>query len=842
MNLILRFPLTALVVLFAAAPALAQYPLGVGGPQPDAANAAHYDDLGNTYLVGAFRATSDFDPSAGSLALTSAGNTDAFVASYDPGGTVRWAFAIGTPGREVANDVMHQDGVLYVTGQYEGTPDFDPSLTGIATAPAGGGLDAFVAAYDVSGVTPAFLWLAPIFGPDDQIGQDLDVNAFPPFNVWATGSIVDNADFGGAVLAAAGTNSDVFVAGYDAGGGALFDAFLVGGLGRDEGLGLSLLRPNVPCVTGRFRNTADFDPSAGTFLLTSTANDDAFAACYLATTPGSPTLFAPFNAIQIGGPSVQRGYDISASPNGIRVTGTFAATTNFNGPSFPSNGSVDAFIATYDIAGSPLWVVPFGGPQIDAGLGIDADLCGNVYATGTFRAGPVDFDPFVGGASYILPTVGNYDAWIASYDAGGGFRFANRIAQNQRDIGYGVAVKTTSGAHVAAGEFGGTPIFSSGTVVSAASPITSNGSRDGYLGAYNTNGALQSVSCPAPPGGLEVWTDYDAFTGTFLDLASLTSPANNGTPVGSVATVPGVVGRAAEFPSLGDHIEIAPDPSLAVNNDDLTVDAWVQIAPTFVSDFFTIVSNFDVPDRNGYEVMLRRVNNTDWVINVTIGDGVIGFDLTSAPFPVTPSTWRFIGVTIDHDALSTTARFYVDGLPFGTATGVALGPITHAGPMYQHRSAQFGPNDELGLLDEVEVFHALLSDDDVQRIFEFGKCKPCFTADFQPVSRAASDEGLDVDFASSASSALPAALTLAPARPNPFRGQAEIDFALPATGAVSLQVFDMMGRRVATLAEGVREAGPHTVRFDAGTLPSGVYLVRLEAGGQAATRRVTLVR
>ncbi len=843
MNLYLRFPLAALALLLAASPAFAQYPLHVGGPQNDVANATHYDDLGNTYLVGAFRGAADFDPSVFSLTLGSAGNTDAFVASYDPGGNVRWAFAIGTPGREVANDVIHQDGVIYVTGHYEGTPDFDPS-SGTFFAPAGGGLDAFVAAYDVTGAFPVFLWLAPIFGPDDQIGQDLDIHPLPPFNVWVTGSLVDNADFGGSILAATGPSSDIFVAGYDAGSGLLYDAFAVGGNGLDEGLGLSLLRPNLPCITGRFRNTVDFDPSGGVFLLTSAAGDDGFAACYIDIPAGTPTLFAPFNAIQISGPSIQRGYDIHATFNQIAVTGTFVATTNFNGPSFPSNGSADAFVAAYDLSGAPQWVIPFGSSQIDAGLGIDADDCGNVYATGTFRDGPVDFDPFVLG-TYDLPTFANYDAWVASYDALGNFRFANRIARNQRDVGYGVAVKPTSGAHLAAGEFAQTPVFSSGTVVSAAAPITSNGNRDGYLAAYNTNGALQMASCPAPPVGLEAWTDYDAFTsGVYLDLASVLSPANNGTPVGSVVNGPGAVGEAANFTVTGDHIEIAPDPSLAVNTDDLTVDAWVQIDPVFTSDFFTIVSNLNAPDRNGYEVYLRRVNNTDWVIVVTIGDGTIGFDLVSPPFLITPSTWRFIAVTVDHDILATTATFYLDGLPFATAAGPPLGPITYDGPMYQHRSAQFGPNDEWGWLDEVEVFHALLSDNDIERIARFGKCKPCFTADFQPTFRAAHDEELDVDFApeTPSTAATPDMFALPPARPNPFRGQTEIDFSLPEDGPVRVQVFDMMGRRIATLVDEVRSAGSYSVRFDAGTLPSGVYIVRLEGSEQIQTQRMTLVR
>ncbi len=851
MNACLRFPLAALATLCLALPALAQYPLNVGGPQNDVANATHYDDLGNTYLVGAFRTTADFDPSPAILPLTSVGNTDAFVASYDAGGAVRWAFALSSPGREAALDVQHQNGVLYVTGHYEGSVDFDPGSATVF-APVGGGLDAFVAAYDVTGTSPVLLWVAPIFGPGEQIGQDLDIHPLPPFNVWVTGSLKAGADFGGPILVSAG-DRDIFVAGYDALTGTTYDAFRLGAGGLDEGLGLSLVRPNLPCITGRFRNTVDFDPSGGVFNLTA-AGEDAFVACYVDIPAGNPTIFGSFAPFRIGGPSIDRGYDLTTPPNRVVVTGTFVGTADFGGPLFTSNGAADAFVASYDLSAAPQWVVPFGGPQVDAGLGIDDDDCGNVYASGAFRAGPVDFDPFAPPPSYTLPTFAGFDAWTASYDASGGFRFANRVAQNQQDVGWGVAVKPASGSHLAAGQLGATPTFSSGTTVSAISPVTSNGALDGWLAAYNTNGALQTngsghpfplrVSCPAPPPGLQVWTDFDAFSaGLYLDLTTPTTPPNDGFPVGSVVTGPGVVDRAAHFPAPNDHIRINPDPSLALGADDLSVDAWVQHDLGFVSDYLTIVSNLDPIARDGYEVQVRRATNTDWVIHVFIGDGSTAFSLISPIFPFPPSTWRFVAVTVDHAAV-TTATFYLDGVAIGTATSPALGPISHPGPMFEHRSVQFSGNDQPGWLDEVEVFHALLSSDEVGRIYRYAKCKPCFTAPFQPTARTAASTVLGVDFAPDApvSAAMPTAFVLEAGRPNPFRGRTEIAFSLDAAGPVRLLVYDMLGRRVATLVDEAREAGAHTAVFDAGALPSGVYLVRLEAAGQAATQRVTLVR
>ncbi len=80
------------------------------------------------------------------------------------------------------------------------------------------------------------------------------------------------------------------------------------------------------------------------------------------------------------------------------------------------------------------------------------------------------------------------------------------------------------------------------------------------------------------------------------------------------------------------------------------------------------------------------------------------------------------------------------------------------------------------------------------------------------------------------------------AYPNPFASSTTIGFTLPTTQDVKLTVYDVLGRRVATLIDGIRQAGEQTIRFDASSLPSGMYLYRLEAGGTQLTQRITLVR
>jgi hypothetical protein len=84
-------------------------------------------------------------------------------------------------------------------------------------------------------------------------------------------------------------------------------------------------------------------------------------------------------------------------------------------------------------------------------------------------------------------------------------------------------------------------------------------------------------------------------------------------------------------------------------------------------------------------------------------------------------------------------------------------------------------------------------------------------------------------------------VTLRAPFPNPASGAATIQFAVPERQAVTLSLYDMLGRRVKTLVDGARE-GRQQVQVDASDLSSGVYFLRLRAGGSVQTQRVTVVQ
>lgn len=85
---------------------------------------------------------------------------------------------------------------------------------------------------------------------------------------------------------------------------------------------------------------------------------------------------------------------------------------------------------------------------------------------------------------------------------------------------------------------------------------------------------------------------------------------------------------------------------------------------------------------------------------------------------------------------------------------------------------------------------------------------------------------------------LPTELTLGPVFPNPFNAEATIPFALPSASNVRVELFDILGRDVATIENNFYPAGTHTIRWNSSTVGTGVYLLKLTT---ASDQRVVKV-
>ncbi|MDI6779784.1 MAG: T9SS type A sorting domain-containing protein [Bacteroidota bacterium] len=76
--------------------------------------------------------------------------------------------------------------------------------------------------------------------------------------------------------------------------------------------------------------------------------------------------------------------------------------------------------------------------------------------------------------------------------------------------------------------------------------------------------------------------------------------------------------------------------------------------------------------------------------------------------------------------------------------------------------------------------------------------------------------------------------------PNPFNPKTKIRYSLPKTSEMSLKVYDMLGREVETLVDGIFPLGEYEADFDASKLSSGVYFYKLKTGDFIETKKMVL--
>ncbi|MDA1029544.1 MAG: T9SS type A sorting domain-containing protein [Bacteroidetes bacterium] len=117
--------------------------------------------------------------------------------------------------------------------------------------------------------------------------------------------------------------------------------------------------------------------------------------------------------------------------------------------------------------------------------------------------------------------------------------------------------------------------------------------------------------------------------------------------------------------------------------------------------------------------------------------------------------------------------------------------------------------------------------------FSFSNFKllPATTADIGGVINTATEDA-----------GIPARFTLDQNYPNPFNPSTQISFDVASTGHVQLDVFDVMGRQVATLLSNTVPVGTHSVTFDAQNLSSGIYIYRMTSGASIQTKRMLLMK
>jgi hypothetical protein len=166
---------------------------------------------------------------------------------------------------------------------------------------------------------------------------------------------------------------------------------------------------------------------------------------------------------------------IAVAANGdVVVAGHTDSAVDFGDGPQNTGGGIDAFVARYDAAGTPLWSRVFGGSDDDYAYDVAVDPDGNVYTTGIFR-GTLNL------GSDVLVANNNGDGFVVSYDANGSYRWATNFGDPVNgDIGFGL--EYINGGLLLTGWFNGTADFGSG-------PVVSN-SQDAVIARFTPTGQL----------------------------------------------------------------------------------------------------------------------------------------------------------------------------------------------------------------------------------------------------------------------------------------------------------------------------------------------------------------
>jgi hypothetical protein len=264
----------------------------IGGTSVEDCYNIKVDAGGNVYVAGFFSLTVDFDPSIGTANLTSAGGHDIFFAKYDNNGNYLWANRVGAANDDTGKDIaIDASGGIYITGDYQGTADFD-SGSGIANLTAAGMNDIFLTKYDASG---NYLWAKSIGGTNDDNCYSIGIDGGE--NIYLTGVFDGTADFDPSAATATITTigmADIFIAKYDNNGNYIW-AKNMGSTNNEYSNCITVDAAGIFYITGQYGSTVDFDPGAGTATLTSVVGTtDTFFAKYFSctTAPLAPVLIS----------------------------------------------------------------------------------------------------------------------------------------------------------------------------------------------------------------------------------------------------------------------------------------------------------------------------------------------------------------------------------------------------------------------------------------------------------------------------------------------------------------------------------------------------------------------
>ena len=390
------------------------------GPYQNRSNIITTDARGNVYTVGYFKGAVDFDPGIGVCKLENAEGyqeDDIFISKISASGNFIWAKQIRCGQGSIYCIAIDKYENIYCTGNFYDSMDLDPSGVTYNLKSNGRNYGIFILKLNVSG---NFVWAKPTGGKGDCASLSIVLDSIG--NIYTTGYFEDTSDFNPDPSVKYNLSSygkrDIFISKLDASGNFIW-AKKIGGSLDDVSNEIKINKSGI-FIIGHFQGIVDFDPSAATFNLMSSANSyDA----YISKLDISGNFVW---AKKIGGPELDIGTSLKLDTKGnIYTTGSFGGTVDFDPGAgifnITSIGTFDFFFSKYDSDGNFIWTKYLGGgvnyPFVLRSIATDS--LSNLYLVGEFWDS-LDFDPSA--ASYVLHNSKNsYGLYILKLDAFGNF-------------------------------------------------------------------------------------------------------------------------------------------------------------------------------------------------------------------------------------------------------------------------------------------------------------------------------------------------------------------------------------------------------------------------------------
>lgn len=292
-----------------------------GGTNLDICSSVVTDISGNIYISGYFSGSMTFEGGTNVL-LTSLGGEDGFIAKLNESGDVLWANGIQGSALQRGRDVLISGSDIFMMGTFENFTDFGNSNSLNSGA---GNVDIFIAKYNLSGDCQAVTGFGGA-GTDIASRLTKDVNS----DIWACGSIYQNALIGGFNLVSAG-NYDAFFVKLNSSLNIL-NAKLMGGNSLDYANDINTDSDGSMFLVGQFVSSI----SNGLKTINSNGGFDIFVSKF--SNSGNPIFIQNY-----GGIDFDSAHSILIDSN-LFITGVFSQTVNFGNTLISAGTSQNSFV------------------------------------------------------------------------------------------------------------------------------------------------------------------------------------------------------------------------------------------------------------------------------------------------------------------------------------------------------------------------------------------------------------------------------------------------------------------------------------------------------------------